>query len=1044
MRLDEGPSKAAAQQRINPRQFFASIVSEILHFYEVNPAYAQVAPSTVSRLLLTITGPGITDPIRAEINPATGRATVGVPVGNARVFEVQAFPSDVPLANFIGRITADVPSGGTNVTINMAAVTLNSIQITPTNSQIAEGTVQRFTAMADFSDGTVQDITSLVDWVSSNTSVAVISNAEGIAGLASGMQEGTTQISATLLDVTGETALTVTAAEVVDIVITPAMPNVAVGIRLQFVATGIFTDGSSQNLTSLVTWTSSDEDVASITPTGRTTAVAVGSATISASFQDVTGETLLTVSPVQLAAITVTPAMASIAVGTRLQFIATGILTDGSAQDLTDDVTWASSNVGFASITSPGGLATAVAPGTTTISATFQNFTGSTTVTVRALELAAITVIPAIPTIAIGTRLQFVATGLFTDGTSQDLTSSATWLSSNPAIATVSNVEAIRGLAIALAAGSTTISASFQGVTGSATLTVSDATLAAITITPPIPTIAIGTRLQFVATGLFSDGSSQDLTSLATWVATPANLCSVNPSGLAVGLAVGSCTISAMFQGVTGNATLTVSDVEVAAIIVTPAIPSIAIGTRLQFTATGLFTDGTSQNLTTQATWTTSPTNTCTISPATGLATALAVGSCTVSATFQGVTGSANLTVTSTILAAITVTPPIPTTTIGTRLQFTATGLFNNGTSQDLTASASWFAVPTNVCSVEPASGLAVGLAVGTCTIGASFQGVTGSATLTVSDAILAAIEVTPSAPTIADGTTLQFVATGLFTDGTDLPLISDVTWLSSAPAVASISPTGLATAIAPGTTIITAIFQGVTGSATFTVTPATLAAVEVTPSVSMLADGTTLQFVATGLFTDGTEQPLVDGVTWLSSAPAVASVSPTGLATAIAPGTTIISAISQGVTGSATLTITASPLVEIVVGPMDPIVATGSQTQFTAIGVFGDDTLQDITTFVTWESSNTYVATITSQGMATAEGPGTTTISATFQNVEGSAVLQVFVIIEIEGALLGITQMSAKVLSILGTTALTVMLMGLFFRGHSTEGGARRRNRRD
>jgi hypothetical protein len=1121
---EERPSKASAWQHSTPHGSFAGIMSEIVRFYGVNSAYAQVVPSSVSRLLLTITGPGITDAIRAEINPATGRATVNVPVGNARVFEVQAFPSDIPLANFIGRITADVPSGGTNVTINMEAVTLNSIQVTPTNPQIAKGTIQRFTAMGDFSDGAVQDLTSLVDWVSSNTSVAVISNAEQIEGLASGVQEGTTQIIATLINITGETTLTVTAAEVVDIAVTPAIPNVAIGTRLQFVATGIFTDGTSQNLTSSVTWTSSSPAVASITATGRATALTVGTTTISATFQDVTGDTLLTVTPVQLAAITVTPAISSIAVGTRLQFVATGIFTDGSSQDLTNSTTWASSNAGFASITSPGGLATAVAPGSTTISATFQGVTGSATLTVRALELAAITVTPAIPTIAIGTRLQFIATGLFTDGSSQDLTPSATWLSSNPAIATISNAQGGRGLATAMTAGSTTISASFQGITGSATLTVTDAQLAAIIVTPAIPSIAIGTRLQFIATGLFSDGTSQDLTPSATWLASPANVCSIDPSGLATGLAAGTCTISATFQGVTGSATLTVTDAQLAAIIVTPAIPSIAIGTRLQFIATGLFSDGTSQDLTPSATWLASPANVCSIDPS-GLATGLAVGTCTISASFQGITGSATLTVTDVILAAIEVTPSISMIADGTTLQFIATGLFSDGTSQDLTPSATWLASPANVCSIDP-SGLATGLAVGTCTISASFQGVTGNATLTVTDVILAAIEVTPSISMIADGTTLQFVATGLFTDGTNQPLISGVAWVSSAPAVASISPTGLATAVAPGTTTISATFQGVTGNATLTVTAAILAAVRVTPSISTIADGTTLQFVATGiftdgtnqplisgvawvssapaiasisptglatavapgtttisaisqgvtgnatltitlaalaaitvtpsvstigdgttlqfvatgLFTDGTNQPLISGVTWVSSVPAVASISPTGLATAVAPGTTTISAISQGVTGNATLTITASPLVEIVIAPSDPIIAPGDQTQFTAVGIFSDGTTQIITTFVTWESSNQYTATINSQGLATAESFGTTTISATFQGVEGFAILSV----EGEGSIIGITKMSARFLSILGTAALTVMLMGLFFRGRPEERPVRRPNRRE
>jgi Big-like domain-containing protein/CARDB protein len=729
----ENLPKAAAWQDATPFGIFAHIMAALQRFSEVNPAYAQVVPLNVSRIELTVTGPGITDPIRAEINPTTGRTTVNVLVGRDRVFEVQAFPADIPLVNFIGRITADVPSSGANVTVNMQSVTLNSLQVTPTNAQIAKGTVQRFTAMGSFSDGTVQDLTPLVDWASSNSSVAVVSNAEGIEGLASGMQEGSTQITATLLNSTGGTTLTVTAAEVVAITVAPATPSIAIGIRLQFTATGIFTDGTSQDLTMVAGWTSSNPTVATISPTGLATAVAVGSTTISATFQDSTGETMLTVTPVELAAITVAPAAASIAVGTRLQFTATGIFTDGSSLSLTSSVTWTSSRPGVASITNPGGLATAVATGNTSIRATFQGTTGATDLTVRALELAAITVTPAIPTIAIGTRLQFVATGLFTDGTSQDLTNSTVWGSADPAIATISNAANSHGLAVAVAAGSTLISATFQGITGTADLTVTTAQLAAITVSPAIPNIAIGTRLQFTATGIFSDGTSQNLDLSATWTSSNELVATIAPGGLATAVAVGSAVINATFLGVTGSTLLTVTDAVLAAIEVTPSVSSIADGTTLQFVATGLFTDGTEQPLISGVTWMSSDSAVASLSPA-GLATAMDPGIATISATFLGVTGSATLTVRDVELAAIVVTPANPTIVLGATMQFTATGFFEDGLTQDLTSSATWQASDSDIASITTTQGLATALALGDTDITATFDGISGTTTLSVAD----------------------------------------------------------------------------------------------------------------------------------------------------------------------------------------------------------------------------------------------------------------------------------------------------------------------
>lgn len=649
-RLEEGSFEAHTWQHATSRRGLAVVISELIRFIEVDTAYAQVIPANVARILLRITGPGILDPIQHEIDPSTRRVTVDVPVGNARVFEVQAFPADLPIANFIGRSTANVSATGTNVTVNMQAVTLNAIQVTPTNPQIASGTVQRFTAMGVFSDGTMQNVTALVNWASLNTSVAVVSNADGIEGVASGTQEGTTQITATLLNVTGETTLTVTAAEVMTINVIPGMPSIALGTGLQFIATGLFTDGTSQDLTMSASWASSNPAVASISGTGRATALAVGTTTISATFQDVTGETLLDVTAAQLAAIAVTPTIASIALGTRLQFVATGLFTDGNNQDLTDLATWSSADTSVCTIGETTGLAIALTVGTCTISATFQAISGSAMLIVRDVELAAISITPATPTIAVGTQLQFTATGIFTDGFRQDLSADVTWASGDAAVAQISNASGSEGLATALEAGSALISATFQGISGSATLTVSDTQLIAVVVSPANATIPIGPSLQFTAVGILEDGTRQDPSTSATWTSSDTEVCTIDmATGLATGLDVGTCMITATINGISGSASLTLTDEELVAIVVAPANPTIDVEESLLFTATGIFSDGTPVDFTEQVTWTSTNENVATISNEPGekgIAEAVGVGDTTITGTFDSIVGSTELTVT--------------------------------------------------------------------------------------------------------------------------------------------------------------------------------------------------------------------------------------------------------------------------------------------------------------------------------------------------------------------------------------------------------------
>ena len=92
-------------------------------------------------------------------------------------------------------------------------------------------------------------------------------------------------------------------------------------------------------------------------------------------------------------------------------------------------------------------------------------------------QLVAIEITPANPSVAAGRTLQILATGIYSDGSTQDLTTRVSWSSSNRQIVAVSNKKASRGLVTGLAAGTATIAAAEAGVTASTTVTVTDATL---------------------------------------------------------------------------------------------------------------------------------------------------------------------------------------------------------------------------------------------------------------------------------------------------------------------------------------------------------------------------------------------------------------------------------------------------------------------------------------------------------------------------------------------------------------------------------------
>ena len=431
------------------------------------------------------------------------------------------------------------------------------------------------------------------------------------------------------------------APSLVSIAVTPPNPSMPAGVARQFTATGTYSDGTSHDITTQVNWTSSNPSVATVNGNGLATAVAAGTSTITAISGSISGSTTLTVNSATLSSISVTPANPSIPAGTTKQFTASGTYFDGTTHDITTQVTWISSDTLVATVNSSG-LATALATGSATISATQGSISGSTALTVTPAILSSISVTPANPSIPAGKTQQFAALGTYSDGTSHDLTTQVTWSSSNTSLATVNG----NGLATAVAAGSSIITAASGSISGSTTLTVTPAILSSISVTPVNPNVPAGRTQQFSAIGSYSDGTTQNITTQVTWSSSNTLVATVNSSGLATAVSTGSATIIATSGTISGNTTFAVTPATLSSISVTPANPSIAVGNTQQFAASGTFSDGTSHDITTQATWSSSNTSVATVNSS-GLATAVAAGTINITATSGGIPGSTTLTVTA-------------------------------------------------------------------------------------------------------------------------------------------------------------------------------------------------------------------------------------------------------------------------------------------------------------------------------------------------------------------------------------------------------------
>jgi hypothetical protein len=298
--------------------------------------------------------------------------------------------------------------------------------------------------------------------------------------------------------------------------ITPATQSLNAGQTAQFTATGIISHGkhpsSSQDVTSMVTWTSSSADIAAVNSSGVATALSAGTATITASMAGATSGT---------ATITVTGSSGG-KTGNNI-----GTTTGGATEDLTGQVTWTSSSSTVAAISS-GGLATAIGQGTATITALATNpdksvATGTATFTVTAGTREPVTALSITPTAeslsASGQKGQFIAIAtLGANGLTQDVTNSpqVTWSSSIPSVATItSGLASGNGLAEGAGVGTTTITAVWTNPDGTVvsaapatvnvTLSAAPNPLLSLTLIPTEITVGNlqGTG-QFLAIGTFS------------------------------------------------------------------------------------------------------------------------------------------------------------------------------------------------------------------------------------------------------------------------------------------------------------------------------------------------------------------------------------------------------------------------------------------------------------------------------------------------------------------------------------------------------------
>ena len=381
-----------------------------------------------------------------------------------------------------------------------------------------------------------------------------------------------------------------------------------------------------------------------------------------------------------------------------------------------------------------------------------------------------------------------------------------------------------------------------------------------------------------------------------------------------------------------------------ASIAVTPATASVPVTGSQQFTATATFSDGSSRDVTATSAWSTSGASAAnaSVGPATGLATGVTstpVGvPVVITATFRGLSGSANLTVNTATSVSFAVTPAAASIPVTGTQQFAAIETFSNGTTQDRTTTSVWSTSGASAANatVGAATGLATGVTLTAgvpVVINAKFGALVATpAALTVTAATSVLFVVSPDPFSMPVSGVQQYTATQIFSDGSTQNRTTTSSWTSGTIAVATMSADGagggVATGVAPGASVITATFGGLSDTATLTVNAATSVSFVVSPDPFSMPVGGVQQYTAIQTFSDGSTQPRTTTSSWTSGTLAVATMSADGagggVATGVTPGTSVITATFGGLSDTATLTVTAVAVANPgIAGAVDLLTAT-------------------------------------------------------------------------------------------------------------------------
>ncbi len=975
-------------------------------------------------------------------------ATWSVSSGNSVTVDNSTSKGEIATTANSGSADVQVAVGGKSTTSTVEVKpTLSSIEVSPAILKVQQGLTLQLKAVGNYSNNDYLDITDLVTWSSTDTSVVEVSNETGKEGLVTAKASGVASINIAGPDsVNTSESIRVIAPPVDRIEIKPVNAFIKKGENISYKVTAIYEDGTFKDITKLTSFSSSDFSTAvPAVQLGTFLGRNAGKSKIKASYfaggqPRKTVETRLTVKAPTLTKLEVSPPKASLVLGTSniTPLMAIAHFDDNSTEYVTELAHWVSSDDAVAIVKNLEpykGHVEAKSDGIITITAEYEkeNVTKTATaeitvkdnsVSISRIEMTSNESVLTASTTGdgFGQKTYVKVMAVYSDNSTRYITydDKLVFSSSDTNKAKISNDKSTKGMVTALAStsGSTiNLTASYPGVTDySIPIEVQEPNLTQILIEPAVLDLMEGQQDQLSAIGYFDNGTTRDLTLEVEWKSNSKGVSISNDpesKGLVTGVFGGVVNIQAKFKDTTSfTSSVTVrgmegskseaevdttADVESTPIIPTPEPDPVTlsylqidaqtirlpIGTSAQFKATAFYSDNSSVDVTDQVLWSSADSADLAISndpSSKGRATALQKPDpynkvvLTAAFTVKNETTDAVTTktadigvwVNSAIMTAVKIDVDNPNIPKGTDVEFKATGFFSDGTTQNRSNACSWVSSDNGKLQRLRFWGSynrfrASTTSTGAVTLTVNCWNINDSVTLNIVDATLNSIYITPGTHQLVAGFKKQFKATGVFSDYTSKDLTDEVLWTVSDNAKARVSNQpdgkGLVTTLAAGDIDITATYKndsGTAGVAKLNISEETLSSIEVTTSKTSLAEGLSLAFTAIGHYSNGNKRDITSQVSWKTSNAAVAQMDSTrGMVKAISAGSADITAYlyQPALSDSFTLSVTAAALVSIDISPDNVSLPDGRKQAFSATGTYTDGSVVDITAQTSWSS---------------------------------------------------------------------------------------------